>query len=301
VKVTVASKVGRTVADKQVNDCHCILFLDVESNLMMRNLNLESLSKSQEVFFGCNVIKWNLGEYSIRYEDLPNIHLVIYDQNVKFHSPFILNLQNVKDRSQSDDDVRNVVLKCLHGDKKNSSFILKDASRPYESIHGDDRTCHSYSNGYKILSEATKTDDSNIVMNFVLSIAKGKCSSCSLAAVVDDNHEVDIDVDGKCMLHMNCHGANDSTEDDMVRKKATVSTTHSSQGGSCFSSSEWMEKLDTSRRMDCMQILNAFSKFLLKIAQFFLSSQMWIPWVYLSRYSGECFPGESFRTDNLLF
>ena len=144
-------------------------------------------------------------------------------------------------------------------------------------------------------------------MNFVPSSAIGTCHYGRLAAV-DDNHEVDKDVDRKCMFSMNCHGANDTTEDDMLRKKANVSTKQSSHGGRCSNSSQWlkksnaskwmesMEKSNVSRGMDYMlQLLCAFSKFLLKLAQLFHSSQMWISWVYLSRYPGECFPGDSFR------
>ena len=158
MSVILVSELRTTDAVKQVNDYHCcILFPDLKMDLMMRNSSLESLTKSQDVFFSWNLIKWNPGEYSIRYEDLSNVHLVIYDQNVKIHSPFILNLQNVKDRILSNDDVRNVVLKCLHGYEKNSSFIPKDVSRPCESLHGDDRTSQSYSNGYKIFSAAQAT------------------------------------------------------------------------------------------------------------------------------------------------
>ena len=141
--VILVSELRTTDADKQVNDYHCILFPDLKMDLMMRNSSLDSLAKLQDVFSSWNVIKWNPREYSIRYEELSNVHLAIYGQNVKIKSAFILNLQKAKERIQCNDSVRNVV----YEDEENSSFILKDASRPYESLHGDDRNCQSYSNG----------------------------------------------------------------------------------------------------------------------------------------------------------
>ena len=49
------------------------------------------------------------------------------------------------------------------------------------------------------------------------------------------------------------------------------------------------------------QILRTFSKNLMKLIQFFNSYQIWIPWVYLTRYPGKCFPGDFVLQIILLF
>ena len=135
-------------------------------------------------------------------------------------------------------------------------------------------------------------------MKFLPFSAKLKYRYQSFSDVNDDQEVVKDVVDDKCTMS---HGANDSTEDALIWKKANVSITYSSYYSSCSYSSIWLEKSDASRRMESYadwQSLSACNKHLMKLARFLT---IWIPWVYLIRYPGKCFPGDRLEQINLLF
>ena len=59
----------------------------------------------------------------------------------------------------------------------------------------------------------------------------------------------------------------------------------------CSLPSGWLDESIALGRLP--QILSTTSKHLMDLNYFFNCYQMWIPWVYLSRYPGKYFPGES--------
>ena len=140
-----------------------------------------------------------------------------------------------------------------------------------------------------ILYEATEGGDDETVVSIMPYIAKVVCRGFSFSDVCQDHEVIKDVVDEKCTMF---HGASDSIDDDMIWKKADVSTTNTVVAAPTNLPNGWRNQT-LPEGWKVMRMCISYRH----LAQAACFLTFWIPWVYLIRYPGKCFPGESLRTD----